>query len=211
MDEEWPIAGLLDQPNRRVRKLAADVRGQAEAFFGKSLTGVGLKLPAAVAGGGSAAEIDIILGDWAAATVKAITLLVPDLRRAACCVPFADVAGSIAGLSHDFRPERHIRIELELAERAIPESGAAGEQLGPAGIAQRMTTRRAGEGRAAADEIVEVGRVDSRVAQCRDGIRPLIVGDKQQDVGRLFLRDTNSLQRKDTKERKGAKGSAKRR
>src|SRR4051812_49338128 len=64
--EEWAVARLLNQSNGRVRDIAADIGRQADPFFGKSLAGVRLKLPAAVTGSGSAAEIDVVLGDGTA-------------------------------------------------------------------------------------------------------------------------------------------------
>src|SRR4051812_13014973 len=76
---------LLNQANGGVGKLAADVGRQAEAFFGKLLgsvnlkTSVGLKLPAAVAGGGAASKIDVIFGDGTAAAVEPVALGVADL------------------------------------------------------------------------------------------------------------------------------------
>src|SRR5437773_6648904 len=79
MNEERAIARLLNQPNCGVGEIAADVGRQADAFFRKPLTGIGLKLPAAITCCRTATEIDVILSDRTAAAVEAVALVVSDL------------------------------------------------------------------------------------------------------------------------------------
>src|SRR3954469_18961638 len=97
-------------------------------------------------------------------------------------MPFADVAGTVAGALHDLPPERHTRIELQLAERAVAKASAAGDQLRTAGMAQRMSTGGTREDGAAANEFIEVWRFDRCVAECMNGIGALVIGDNQQHV-----------------------------
>ena len=90
----------------------------------------------------------------------------------------------VAGPFQDLRQQRYVWIEPQLAVRAIAKPRAAGEQLRPAGIAERVGTGCPRENGAAADELVKVRRFDLRIAQCCNSIRPHVIGDEEQDVGR---------------------------
>src|SRR5262249_29259727 len=153
-----------------------------DSFFGMPLAGVGLKLPAAVTGRRSAAEVDVRLCARLAARIQTFAIVVAHARGAPRRVPLADIPGVITGRLEHLGQEGNIFVQLKFADGAVPKSRAAGEQLGSAGKAERVGASRPREGRAAADQLVEAGRLDVPVAEGPDRIGALVVGDEQQDV-----------------------------
>src|SRR5207237_4619055 len=99
-------------------------RRQADSFVRESLAVVGSKLPAAIAGRFAAAKIDVRLIPRLAAAIQTIAFLIAHLRWPARRMPLADIARAITGLAHDPRPQRHPRIELQLAECPIAKLSA---------------------------------------------------------------------------------------
>src|SRR5689334_22198667 len=73
------LAFLLDQPNRRVGKVGADVGRQPDTLLWKPLAVIRLKLPAAITGRLAAAKINIRLITRFAAAVEAVALLIADV------------------------------------------------------------------------------------------------------------------------------------
>src|SRR5262249_23938498 len=93
----------MNDPNRRVGELRADVGRQTDSILRKPLAIVGLKLPAAVAGRRTAAKIDVRLICRLATAVQSIARFIADLRGPPGGVPFTGVPGVIAGVLEHLR------------------------------------------------------------------------------------------------------------
>ena len=97
-------------------------------------------------------------------------------------VPLAGEERRVAGLGERLGPGGLAReVVLDVEERP------AGQEHGARRHADRPLHRAhaigPGERRAPAHEPVEVRRADVRVAQGRDGVRPLVVAEENQDFG----------------------------
>src|SRR5690606_7929381 len=79
-------------------------------------------------------------------------------------VPFADVAGLVAGIVHHAGPVGHIgfRAEAEIIV-AVLAAVAAGQQFGPAGHTDRAGRDRPRERRPLVNQPIEVRRADDLV------------------------------------------------
>ena len=101
---------------------------------------------------------------------------------------------------HHVTPGRRLDIGLVVGRmHAVAKSGLAGQQLSPRGDTERIGTGGPCERRTLADELVEVGRLDDGIAQRMDRVRPLIVGDQEEDVGLVGGRHLCSQQRQNKK------------
>lgn len=97
-------------------------------------------------------------------------------------VPLAADEGGVARLAEGFRPRRVAHQLLINVEEVAP-----GEEHGARGHAGRAVQAAlhigAVEGHTAAHEAVEVRCLDGRVAQRGDGVRALVVGEDEEDIG----------------------------
>src|SRR5690606_38110759 len=106
----------------------------------------------------------------------------------AVVVPFADEAAPISGLSHGAGPERGgIGDFAAKVEDAVAESGATGEEFGPAGRTDGIGAGGRQKRRALRDQTVQMARADAGVPQSANRIGALIVTDEEQHVGAAGL------------------------
>lgn len=100
-------------------------------------------------------------------------------------VPFAAVAGVVAGFLKCPGKRGEIRINRAagiLWQRL--ERMRARQHLRPAHMADRIARIRPSKGGAARDEAVKIRRLNHRIAQSMNRVRPLVIGDDEQDVRR---------------------------
>lgn len=103
----------------------------------------------------------------------------------ALVVPLAGAEGGIARGLEGFAHGRVVGRDL-LAFAVKVKEGAPGVEHGPAGHADRARSPAWDvgvlEGRASGRQLVEIGRLDPRIAQRADGVEALVVGEEEENV-----------------------------
>ena len=99
-------------------------------------------------------------------------------------VPFADVPGLVTGFRHGAGPGCQPGPNLPPeVHHPVAETAAPGQDLGPARGADRVAASRLQEGGSPPDQAIQVRGLNNPVAQCMDGVWPLIIRDKEQYIG----------------------------
>src|SRR5215471_19761797 len=99
-------------------------------------------------------------------------------------MPFADVAGAIAGFGETLAERWGIRLQFDIVdEDAVSEGVLASHDAGAGGTADGASGNGVIEADAFVRQAIEHGRVDVRVAVVAGRLRTPLVRDDEQNVG----------------------------